>query len=606
KEQCIQLIIEIGHRSSPKTNPTKEGFTHDWTVYVRGYEGCDISQFVEKVVFQLHPSFSNPRRVVKVPPYFVSEMGYAGFDLPVEIFFKNKKKPKSVMFTYDLFLPVDKAIKSNRREKLTFQKPAKEFMDKLINAGKVLMLPLVDVCGPPTKAAPLDTKEVLVLPPVDLCAPPNTTQRQSVTSKENVSKQKQDFSEMGKYVNNDKHISAAEKSSENNSNGHDEASNSLSIMASTPPPLVSKKRTSGSSNGNKSKKAKISSSEPCENVRREDRQRSEEKEKKKKGVKRKDCESKDKSHSKYHKKDTSKQKTNKNVKEEKVEYSLKDDKKEAKDDTKEVRDDKKEVRDDKKKVRDDKKEVRDDKKEVRDDKKEVRDDKKEVRDDKKEVRDDKKEVRDDKKKLFEVISPPNNTKRTQSRSVLHLLMDELELEGISSDDDDDIFNADIFCQQLSVGKKNTAVQSSKASPAPSCNMNPPKPAKVISENTSAIKEPTPPKEHREETATKSVSETEVISLLSSTVYNESNSMNTLQMLMQELQYILADNSYDITAAVNIFSQRKSLTKMSANQSQEKSTSSEELIKLAELESTLMGIKDLAVLQKAVKLILSSG
>ncbi|KAL3881228.1 hypothetical protein ACJMK2_027684, partial [Sinanodonta woodiana] len=73
---------------------------------------------------------------VKVPPYFVSEMGYAGFDLPVEIFFKNKKKPKSVMFTYDLFLPVDKAIKSNRREKLTFQKPAKEFMDKLINAGK--------------------------------------------------------------------------------------------------------------------------------------------------------------------------------------------------------------------------------------------------------------------------------------------------------------------------------------------------------------------------------------------------------------------------------------------------------------------------------------
>ena len=45
------------------------------------------------------------------------------------------------------------------------------------------MLPLVDVCGPPTKAAPLDTKEVLVLPPVDLCAPPNTTQRQSVTSK---------------------------------------------------------------------------------------------------------------------------------------------------------------------------------------------------------------------------------------------------------------------------------------------------------------------------------------------------------------------------------------------------------------------------------------
>ena len=44
------------------TKATPDGFTHDWTLFVRGAEGKDIQHFVEKVVFHLHDSFAKPKR----------------------------------------------------------------------------------------------------------------------------------------------------------------------------------------------------------------------------------------------------------------------------------------------------------------------------------------------------------------------------------------------------------------------------------------------------------------------------------------------------------------------------------------------------------------
>lgn len=58
----VQVKIELGHRACRRQKDTKEGFTHDWTVYVRGPEQYNIAHFVEKVVFHLHPSFENPKR----------------------------------------------------------------------------------------------------------------------------------------------------------------------------------------------------------------------------------------------------------------------------------------------------------------------------------------------------------------------------------------------------------------------------------------------------------------------------------------------------------------------------------------------------------------
>ncbi|CAM2109325.1 protein ENL isoform X2 [Caretta caretta] len=142
--QCtVQVKLELGHRAQLRKKPTTEGFTHDWMVFVRGPEQCDIQHFVEKVVFRLHESFPKPKRVCKEPPYKVEESGYAGFIMPIEVHFKNKEEPKKVCFTYDLFLNLEgnPPVNHLRCEKLTFNNPTKDFRRKLIKAGGVMVMP---------------------------------------------------------------------------------------------------------------------------------------------------------------------------------------------------------------------------------------------------------------------------------------------------------------------------------------------------------------------------------------------------------------------------------------------------------------------------------
>lgn len=58
----MTLNIELGHRADFRPKPSPEGFTHDWTVFVRGPDGAKIHHYVEKVVFHLHDTFKNPKR----------------------------------------------------------------------------------------------------------------------------------------------------------------------------------------------------------------------------------------------------------------------------------------------------------------------------------------------------------------------------------------------------------------------------------------------------------------------------------------------------------------------------------------------------------------
>ena len=56
------MKVEVGHQAVCRDNRTASGYTHDWTTFVRGVEGADISCFIEKCVFFLHQSFPKPRR----------------------------------------------------------------------------------------------------------------------------------------------------------------------------------------------------------------------------------------------------------------------------------------------------------------------------------------------------------------------------------------------------------------------------------------------------------------------------------------------------------------------------------------------------------------
>ncbi|KAK1796963.1 hypothetical protein P4O66_008361 [Electrophorus voltai] len=181
---AVQVKLELGHRAQVRKKPTVEGFTHDWMVFVRGPEHSNIQHFVEKVVFHLHESFPRPKRVCKDPPYKVEESGYAGFILPIEVYFRNKviqpfipfgwfeiliygferlqspllwckgdklacrlpsfhqEEPKKVRFDYDLFLHLEghPPVNHLRCEKLTFNNPTEEFRRKLLKAGGVMVM----------------------------------------------------------------------------------------------------------------------------------------------------------------------------------------------------------------------------------------------------------------------------------------------------------------------------------------------------------------------------------------------------------------------------------------------------------------------------------
>uniref|UniRef100_A0A3B3T7P0 MLLT1 super elongation complex subunit n=2 Tax=Paramormyrops kingsleyae TaxID=1676925 RepID=A0A3B3T7P0_9TELE len=144
ENQCtVQVKLELGHRAQLRKKATSEGFTHDWMVFVRGPETGDIQHFVDKVIFRLHDSFPKPKRVCKEPPYKVEESGYAGFLMPIEVYFKNREEPKRVCFNYDLFLNLEgnPPVNHLRCEKLTFNNPTREFRRKLVKAGGVIVVP---------------------------------------------------------------------------------------------------------------------------------------------------------------------------------------------------------------------------------------------------------------------------------------------------------------------------------------------------------------------------------------------------------------------------------------------------------------------------------
>jgi len=90
------------------------------------------------VVFHLHDTFRNPKRVLKEPPFVVKESGYAGFIIPIEVYLKNKDEPKKFQITYDLHLqPSGPPINNAIRHTEVIRNPSDEFRKKLLKGGGV-------------------------------------------------------------------------------------------------------------------------------------------------------------------------------------------------------------------------------------------------------------------------------------------------------------------------------------------------------------------------------------------------------------------------------------------------------------------------------------
>lgn len=64
-----ELVLEIGHKSTPLKQRLPNGYTHKWTAFVKGTSSSKIEYCVSHVVFQLHESFENPYRGKIIFPF---------------------------------------------------------------------------------------------------------------------------------------------------------------------------------------------------------------------------------------------------------------------------------------------------------------------------------------------------------------------------------------------------------------------------------------------------------------------------------------------------------------------------------------------------------
>eukprot|EP00981_Chlorochromonas_danica_P010705 scaffold3341_cov165-Ochromonas_danica.AAC.20 len=108
----------------------EEFCTHRWTLYLRGPQDEDLSTFVEKVAFTLHPSFPNPIR----------ETGWGEFEAGIRIFFKDpEEQPVDLFHQIRLYPPVTqqqmsakKPVVAENYDEIVFADPHATFHAQLM------------------------------------------------------------------------------------------------------------------------------------------------------------------------------------------------------------------------------------------------------------------------------------------------------------------------------------------------------------------------------------------------------------------------------------------------------------------------------------------
>jgi YEATS domain-containing protein 4 len=89
----------LGKKAAPEK-------THEWTCYLRGVRGVDVSAWVARVDFHLHPSFAEPVRSLTAPPFEVTEKGWGEFEIAVHVHFHDARE-EPVQFIHQLRLYED-------------------------------------------------------------------------------------------------------------------------------------------------------------------------------------------------------------------------------------------------------------------------------------------------------------------------------------------------------------------------------------------------------------------------------------------------------------------------------------------------------------------
>ncbi|KAL6606589.1 hypothetical protein ACP70R_042242 [Stipagrostis hirtigluma subsp. patula] len=150
--QEISFPIVYGTISFWLGKKASEYNSHKWTVYVRSATNEDLSVIVRRVVFQLHPSFQNPTRIVEEPPFELSESGWGEFEIAITLQFHNDLCDKRLELFHQLKLypeedtgpqSTKKPVVVETYDEIVFPEPSEAFFQRVQNhpAANVPRLP---------------------------------------------------------------------------------------------------------------------------------------------------------------------------------------------------------------------------------------------------------------------------------------------------------------------------------------------------------------------------------------------------------------------------------------------------------------------------------
>ena len=114
--------------------------THQWSVFVRGVNGEDISYWLKKVQFKLHETYTNSLRTIESPPFEVTETGWGEFEVVIKLYFvpEASEKPQNLWHALKLhpYGPDAEAqrerkdaIVSQNYEEIIFNEPTEPFYE---------------------------------------------------------------------------------------------------------------------------------------------------------------------------------------------------------------------------------------------------------------------------------------------------------------------------------------------------------------------------------------------------------------------------------------------------------------------------------------------
>lgn len=137
-EICVPIVYgTIAFWLGKKATETQ---SHKWTVYVRGATNEDLGVVIKRAVFQLHPSFNNPVRVVEAPPFELSECGWGEFEIVISLFFHNDVCEKQLDLYHHLKLYAEdengpqsskKPVVIETYNEIVFPDPSEDFYTRI-------------------------------------------------------------------------------------------------------------------------------------------------------------------------------------------------------------------------------------------------------------------------------------------------------------------------------------------------------------------------------------------------------------------------------------------------------------------------------------------